>query len=199
MRRFIKESRTISAKQSSLDANNDTNIIPNLPINDDDNNHEKIHEISAEASIEESNSSNYNSRRSRKKQEQSEIQAIMEEEGYNDEEDGEQADELEKLSGNPLAEDCLLYAVPMCGPYSSMQNFKYRVKLTPGTMKKGKAVKQAVDTFARAKDCTNTEKPLIRGMSDPEMVAIMIADVKLSMPGLYAAQKQNSKQKKGKK
>eukprot|EP01036_Dinobryon_divergens_P050566 gene50566-67707_t len=60
------------------------------------------------------------SRRDRKKQEAAEIQAILEEEGALDEEEGKQADELEKLTGCPQADDVLLYAVPMCGPYGSM-------------------------------------------------------------------------------
>ena len=78
------------------------------------------------------------SRRERKKKEQQEIQSILEEEGVLDEEEGKQADEINKLTGKPLPEDVLLYAVPVCGPYSAIRSFKYSVKLTPGTMKKGK-------------------------------------------------------------
>jgi NFACT protein C-terminal domain/Heterogeneous nuclear ribonucleoprotein Q acidic domain len=79
------------------------------------------------------------SRRERKKKEQQEIQDMLEEEGVLDEEEGKQADEINKLTGKPLPEDVLLYAVPVCGPYSAMRSFKYSVKLTPGTMKKGKS------------------------------------------------------------
>jgi hypothetical protein len=42
------------------------------------------------------------------------------------------------LTGRPLAEDILLYAIPVCGPYNALQSFKYRVKLTPGNAKRGK-------------------------------------------------------------
>jgi NFACT protein C-terminal domain len=135
------------------------------------------------------------SRRDRKKQEQLEIQAIMEEEGILDEEEGKQADDLEKLTGKPHPEDALLYAVPMCGPYSSLKDFKFKVKLTPGTAKKGKAAKQAVELFAYSKECSATERTLMKALTDPEMVAIMMGDVKLSMPGLFQAKRQ----KKGKK
>ena len=79
------------------------------------------------------------SRRDRKKQEQLEIQNILDEEGILDEEEGKQADEIDKLTGKPTTEDVLLYAVPVCGPYSAIRSFKYSVKLTPGTMKKGTA------------------------------------------------------------
>ena len=77
------------------------------------------------------------SRRALKKKEQQEILSILEEEGVLDEEEGKQADEINKLTGKPLPEDVLLYAVPVCGPYSAIRSFKYSVKLTPGTMKKG--------------------------------------------------------------
>lgn len=60
------------------------------------------------------------------------VQQILEEEGILEEEEGKMADDLEKLTGCPVVEDTLLYAVPVCGPYSSMKDFKYKVKLTPG-------------------------------------------------------------------
>ena len=69
-----------------------------------------------------------------------------------------------------------------------MKDFKYRVKLTPGVGKKGKACKQAIEMFC-SNGQTSVEKNLMKGLSDPEMVAIMIGDVKLSAPGLYAAAK----------
>lgn len=60
---------------------------------------------------------------------------------------GEGGDEREKLTndldlltGNPLPDDVLLYAVPVCGPYNAVQSYKYRVKITPGVAKKGKGI-----------------------------------------------------------
>lgn len=82
------------------------------------------------------------SRRALKKKEQQEILSILEEEGVLDEEEGKQADEINKLTGKPLPEDVLLYAVPVCGPYSAIRSFKYSVKLTPGTMKKGESLEK---------------------------------------------------------
>jgi hypothetical protein len=136
------------------------------------------------------------SRRERKKKEQQEIQAILEDEGILDEMEGKQADELEKLTGTPLPEDLLLYAVPVCGPYKSLQGMKYVVKLTPGTAKKGKTAKYALEVFTNSKECAPQEKSLIKGLTDPEMVAIMIGDVKLSVPGLYSTLKNKKNEKK---
>ena len=73
------------------------------------------------------------------------VQAIMEEEGIFDDEEGELADEVDKLAGFLLPDDVVLYAVPVCGPYACMRNFKFKVKLTPGVMKKGKVSKTAVE------------------------------------------------------
>ena len=96
------------------------------------------------------------------------------------------------------------------------------MKLTPGTIKKGKACKNAIEVFVNSKnytssgngvgnldpgsgsslqEATNKERTLIKGLTDPEMVAIMIGDVKLSMPGLYDTlkkKKETSKKKKTK-
>lgn len=138
------------------------------------------------------------SRRQKKVVEQKEILSIMEDEGILDEEEGKQADEIEKLTGVPHVDDVLICAVPVCAPYISLQGFKYKIKLTPGTLKKGKAVKQAIEVFTRSKECSALEKGLMRGLTDPEMVAIMIGDVKLSTPGLQKVQRGQKQEKKKK-
>lgn len=53
-------------------------------------------------------------------------------------EEKEKLIDLDYLTGNPLSSDILLYAVPVCAPYNALQAYKYRVKITPGTAKKGK-------------------------------------------------------------
>jgi len=45
------------------------------------------------------------------------------------------------LTGVPKPDDVIEYVVPMCGPYAALKDFKYKVKITPGTTKRGKAVK----------------------------------------------------------
>ena len=60
-------------------------------------------------------------------------------------EDGEQEDAfgemstLDTLTGQPMEEDTLLFALPFCAPYSALQKFKYKAKLLPGTQKRGKS------------------------------------------------------------
>jgi predicted ribosome quality control (RQC) complex YloA/Tae2 family protein len=125
------------------------------------------------------------------------------------------------LVGTPSSQDTVLYAVPICAPYLSLQHsqVKYKVKLTPGTMKKGKAVKAAMDTFLHLKEdvhvsathrgdanasgtvpnSTEKEKQLMKQVQDTELVSVMIGDVKLSMPGLQQQQQQRKKAQRNQK
>jgi hypothetical protein len=100
-----------------------------------------------------------------------------------------------------LPDDHLLYAVPVCGPYASMQSFKYRVKLTPGTLKRGKAFKQAMDVFAAYSPNVQTplEKMLLKGVQDTEAVAVLVSDVRLSVPGLQQVKQKTKKLQRGQK
>lgn len=49
---------------------------------------------------------------------------------------------LPALLGSPLPEDELLAAIPVCAPWAALSQYKYRAKLQPGSVKKGKAVKE---------------------------------------------------------
>lgn len=56
------------------------------------------------------------------------------------EEEKEKLNDVDYLTGNPLSSDILLYAVPVCGPYNAVQSYKYRVKIIPGSVKRGKGI-----------------------------------------------------------
>lgn len=68
----------------------------------------------------------------------------MEEEDIHEigEEEKGKLTDVDYLTGNPLPNDILLYAVPVCGPYSALQSYKYRVKIIPGTAKRGKGIQK---------------------------------------------------------
>uniref|UniRef100_A0A8C4QDE8 Nuclear export mediator factor n=1 Tax=Eptatretus burgeri TaxID=7764 RepID=A0A8C4QDE8_EPTBU len=55
--------------------------------------------------------------------------------------DGE--DLLASLTGQPHVDDLLMFSIPVCAPYTALSNYKYKVKLTPGTQKKGKGDPQS--------------------------------------------------------
>ncbi|KAI9333487.1 fibronectin-binding protein A N-terminus-domain-containing protein, partial [Pilaira anomala] len=99
---------------------------------------------------------------------------------------------LDSFTPNPLPEDIIHFAIPVCAPYVAIQKYKYKVKLTPGSLKRGKAVKQAQSVFFHLADATAREKELIKGVPDMESINTMMGKVKVSAPNLEA-----SKRKKG--
>mmetsp|Transcript_17294 Transcript_17294/g.26194 ORF Transcript_17294/g.26194 Transcript_17294/m.26194 type:complete len:519 (+) Transcript_17294:2-1558(+) len=108
--------------------------------------------------------------------------------------------ELGKLSGRPVANDSLLHAVPICAPYQTLSQYKYRVKLTPGNLKRGKAAKQCVDLFTHQNEEKTPHvermRDLIRRLTDNDWVQVMCSDVKISSAGGNKSSK--SQKKKGK-
>uniref|UniRef100_A0A8C5ATJ5 Nuclear export mediator factor n=1 Tax=Gadus morhua TaxID=8049 RepID=A0A8C5ATJ5_GADMO len=104
-------------------------------------------------------------------------------------EDKEAENLLTSLTGQPHAEDVLLFAVPVCAPYTALSNYKYVVKLTPGAQKKGKAARTAVLSFMKAREVTVREKDLFRSVKDTDLSRNMPGKVKVSAPNLLAAKR----------
>ncbi|XP_023133201.1 ribosome quality control complex subunit NEMF [Amphiprion ocellaris] len=96
---------------------------------------------------------------------------------------------LTSLTGQPHSEDVLLFAVPVCAPYTALSNYKHKVKLTPGSQKKGKAARTAVFSFMKAKEASTREKDLFRSVKDSDLSRNMPGKVKVSAPNLLAAKK----------
>ncbi|XP_038162945.1 nuclear export mediator factor NEMF-like [Cyprinodon tularosa] len=96
---------------------------------------------------------------------------------------------LTSLSGQPHPEDVLLFAVPVCAPYTALSSYKHKVKLTPGSQKKGKAARTALLSFIKAKDASAREKDLFRSVKDGDLSRNMPGKVKVSAPNLQAAKK----------
>ncbi|CAD6195070.1 unnamed protein product [Caenorhabditis auriculariae] len=59
---------------------------------------------------------------------------------------------LKSLTANPREDDILMYVVPVVAPYQTLNSYKYKVKVQPGTGKRGKAAKQAIELFSRGKN-----------------------------------------------
>ncbi|KAH6927814.1 hypothetical protein HPB50_008950 [Hyalomma asiaticum] len=116
--------------------------------------------------------------------EDEDLQADVEE----DEEEGNVGDEqqrlLASLTGCPVAEDGLLFAVPVCAPYAAVQNYKHKVKVTPGTGRRGKAAKTALSVFLLDKNTTPRERDLLRATKDQDISRNIPGKVKLSAPHL---------------
>ncbi|KAM6180632.1 ribosome quality control complex subunit NEMF isoform 2-T2 [Erethizon dorsatum] len=97
---------------------------------------------------------------------------------------GNEENLFDSLTGYPHPEDIVLFAIPICAPYTTMTNYKYKVKLTPGVQKKGKAAKTALNSFMHSKEATAREKDLFRSVKDTDLSRNIPGKVKVSAPNL---------------
>ncbi|XP_029340274.1 nuclear export mediator factor NEMF isoform X2 [Mus caroli] len=97
---------------------------------------------------------------------------------------GSEENLFDSLTGQPHPEDVLMFAIPICAPYTIMTNYKYKVKLTPGVQKKGKAAKTALNSFMHSKEATAREKDLFRSVKDTDLSRNIPGKVKVSAPNL---------------
>lgn len=67
--------------------------------------------------------------------------------------------------------------------------FRYKVKITPGTGRRGKASKTAVQIFMRDKACSLRERDLLKGVKDDAVARNIPGKVKLSAPQLHKYKK----------
>uniref|UniRef100_A0A8R1DTW2 NFACT RNA-binding domain-containing protein n=1 Tax=Caenorhabditis japonica TaxID=281687 RepID=A0A8R1DTW2_CAEJA len=108
-----------------------------------------------------------------------------EEEEDDKEASAEEAGLLSSLTAQPLDLDTLLFAVPVVAPYSALAGYKYRVKITPGIGKRGKATKSAIELFTRQK--TDRQAALIKSLlSDDSASRNLPTKVRISAPQLHA-------------
>ena len=128
------------------------------------------------------------------------VQPPPEEEEDDEEEDDEvqssgqstkqsQARMLSSLTGQPLLDDDLLFCIPIVGPYSSMINYKYKVKVMPGSNKRGKAAKTALHLFTVDKNVGKREKDLLKSAKDMEISKNLPAKIKISSASLSSSVK----------
>jgi len=103
---------------------------------------------------------------------------------------------LAALTGKPLPTDILMYAIPVCGPFSAMKDYKYKVKVTPGNEKKGTAIKTSTSLFLRVEGATEKEKDLIKSLTDQEWGLALISNCKISAPGVANIKNKGRKKKK---
>ena len=125
--------------------------------------------------------------------EREEIQGIMRDENLLEEELTKTLGELDSLTGKPAESDTLLYCLPMCAPYSSLHQYKFKTKLLPGTQKRGKAIKMVLYTWLNQPDVTPREKELIKQMSESEVIGVLLSGVTVAVPGASKIHKELSK------
>lgn len=102
---------------------------------------------------------------------------------------GPEIDMLDQLTGKPVTEDELLFAIPVVAPYNTVLNYKFKVKLTPGTGKRGKAAKTAMAVFMKDKEITLREKDLLKAVKEETVARNIPGKVKISAPQIQKLKK----------
>lgn len=115
----------------------------------------------------------------KKKQERIESQ-IDDAEIHEEQSRSEQQCLLDSFTGIPHSDDILSYAIAVCAPYSTLNGYKYKVKLVPGSLSKGKSVKSSTNSFIQMKNATMQEIRLIKQISEEEAQRCMLNHVKIS-------------------
>ncbi|KAJ5791868.1 uncharacterized protein N7518_008879 [Penicillium psychrosexuale] len=99
------------------------------------------------------------------------------------------------LVGTPTIDDEIIAAIPVCAPWAALGRYKYKVKLQPGSVKKGKAVKEIIGRWVSetttgkvkkehaedvgisrvdAERLREREGELIKGWKDTEIINTMV-------------------------
>ena len=66
----------------------------------------------------------------------------------------------------------------VCAPWSALTRYKYKIKLTPGSTKKGKAARAMINSFVST--------PLDQKGEDPEKMSPREKELLMSLKGLVA-------------
>ncbi|CDS43177.1 protein of unknown function DUF814 [Echinococcus multilocularis] len=91
---------------------------------------------------------------------------------------------LGTLTGQPVREDSLLFALPFCAPFSALQKFKYKAKLLPGVQKKGEITRLAIRHFTMDKAASELEKQLIQAIREEDVCRVLPGSAKIAFPEL---------------
>ena len=139
------------------------------------------------------------------------VKAVVEEKPFIPEKSQEEYDELKvkeakeemgemtflnMLVGDVKEEDEIEFGLTVCAPYEVLKNYKYKVKLTPGTERKGKSAKMGLAIFMANKQMTESEKQIIKVLNMDEMIRTIPNKCKVSAANLDAIKKKSKATKK---
>lgn len=91
-------------------------------------------------------------------------------------------DLLLSWTANPLEEDVIVHAIPVCAPYAVLTDYRYHVKLTAGKMKKGAIAKVLVEHWLKER-MMDSEKRVIKHMSNDDLVTVIMNNSKVTISG----------------
>ncbi|POS84782.1 hypothetical protein EPUL_004905, partial [Erysiphe pulchra] len=79
--------------------------------------------------------------------ENEELRQHMLQREFNEDSDDENLKVLNTLFGRPLKGDKIIEAIPVCAPLSAMKDYKYKIKIQPGSVKRGKIAKEILSRW----------------------------------------------------
>ena len=102
---------------------------------------------------------------------------------------------LSRLAAVVGASEEILHAVPVCGPYAALAYFPLKIKVVPGSTKRGKAAKLCTQILV-GMTSDSTQKQLMKLVPVEEFSECLVPEVKLAAAGVSKIQVDNKKAKK---
>lgn len=129
-------------------------------------------------------------------EEKRQVREVLQDENLLSEDELKSIGELETLTGTPLDQDTMHFCIPMCAPYSVVSNYRCKVKLLPGNLKKGKAVKFVTGVWLNSPDLSDTIKDHIRAMTESELLLSILGNVSVAAAGMQKLQRDMKKKRR---
>ncbi|KAJ3312320.1 hypothetical protein HDV04_003213 [Boothiomyces sp. JEL0838] len=88
---------------------------------------------------------------------------------------------FDTLTSQPSDGDKVISCLPVCAPWVVLQKYHFKVKITPGSQKRGKAAKQVCNSFINFAEKNSKEEILeaIKLVPEQEWINVMLSKVKI--------------------
>jgi len=96
--------------------------------------------------------------------------------------DRERVSIINRLVSAAFREDDIEFALPVCAPIAATNALKFRMKVTPGSQKKGKAAKLAMEILLRAPFASKSEIDAMNAINEVDAAHVLPGGCKVSYP-----------------
>lgn len=86
---------------------------------------------------------------------------------------------------SPKEDDDIIFCIPVCSSYRSLNEYKYKIKIKPGNQKKNKMIKSITEYFCKMKDCSDKEKYLMKNISNDYFHSILLNNSQTCISGFH--------------
>jgi predicted ribosome quality control (RQC) complex YloA/Tae2 family protein len=87
---------------------------------------------------------------------------------------------LDYLTGTPAEDDEFLFVLPMVAPYAVIYGNRYKARLSPGALKRGKAVRECISAWLRDAQ-VDVHRELIKNLNEMDCSHQMLSNVKVQI------------------